>query len=124
MADAQPVGSASLKLFRDDGEPEVAATPGRIESGSPSTRYIMHATGDEGRISAGVWRASVGAWRVSYTEWEYCMILSGRMRLHPDDGTAVELSVGDGFAIAPGFSGVWEVVEDMAKHFVIVETRK
>jgi uncharacterized cupin superfamily protein len=63
--------------------------------------------------------ATVGAWRVSYDEWEYCHILSGRMSLTPDGGAPVQFGPGDSFVIEPGFRGVWTVIEDMAKTYVI-----
>lgn len=74
----------------------------------------------DGRVFAGVWRASPGAWRVKYDEMEYCHITQGRARLTGSDGTVLDVSQGDGFVIPNGFEGVWEVLDAMEKHYVIV----
>ena len=112
---------ARLHLFRDSAAPEETHTPARITAGAPTTTYHVHATGEDGRLSAGIWRATPGAWEVRYTEWEYCHILAGRARLYEDGEAPVEIGPGDSLTIEPGFTGVWEVVEAMTKAFVILD---
>jgi uncharacterized cupin superfamily protein len=51
---------------------------------------------------------------------EYCHITKGRARLTSSTGMVTEVQTGDGFVIPNGFEGVWEVLEDMEKHYVIV----
>jgi len=51
---------------------------------------------------------------------EYCHITKGRARLTASNGDVIEVQTGDGFVIPNGFEGVWEVLEDMEKHYVIV----
>jgi uncharacterized cupin superfamily protein len=41
------------------------------------------------------------------------------MSLTPDGGAPVQFGPGDSFVIEPGFNGVWSVIEDMAKTYVI-----
>ena len=70
-------------------------------------------------LFCGIWQSSVGAWRVRYDEWEYVNILSGHSILRGADGSAVHLRAGDRYIIPPGFEGVWEVVEETRKDYVI-----
>ena len=112
---------ARLRLFRDSPAPLETYIPARVTTGTPVTTYRVHATGEDGRLSAGVWHATPGAWEVSYTEWEYCHVLSGRARLHEAGRAPVEVGPGDGLTIEPGFTGVWEVLEAMTKEFVILD---
>lgn len=112
---------SALTLFRDGPAADTAHTPGGIVSGAPETRYAIHATSEHGRLSAGVWHATPGAWRVDYTEWEYCHVTAGRARLTEDGRPPIEVAPGDSFTLAPGFAGVWEVLEPMTKHFVILD---
>jgi uncharacterized protein len=51
---------------------------------------------------------------------EYCHITKGFARLTQDGGASVDVKAGDAFVIASGFVGVWEVLEDMEKHYLIV----
>ncbi len=90
-----------------------------VAAGAAGTTY-NHFESSDGRMFAGVWRASRGSWRVRYDETEYCHITKGRARILSSDGTVLEVQPGDGFVIPPGFEGVWEVLEDMEKHYVIV----
>lgn len=110
-----------LHLFRDSGAAWETRTPARITQGAPVTRYRVDATAEGGRLSAGTWEATPGAWEVTYTEWEYCHVLSGRARLHEAGRDPIEIGPGDSLTLAPGFTGVWEVLEAMTKTFVILE---
>jgi len=109
-----------LTLFRDSAAAAEEHRPEAI-SGMPVTGLRIHHQSRDGRLSAGEWHASVGAWPVSYTEWEFCHVTTGRARLTEDGGTPVEVGPGDAFTIAPGFVGVWEVLEPMTKHFVVLD---
>lgn len=93
--------------------------PQNIVAGTPQTQTLNGYESADGLTFCGTWMATVGAWRVSYDEWEYCHILSGRMSLTPDGGAPVQFGPGDSFVIEPGFRGVWTVIEDMAKTYVI-----
>ena len=110
-----------LTLFRTATTPEEADVPSIVVAGDPRTVYRVIATGEGGRLSAGVWRGTVGAWRVRYDEWEFCHVLAGRARLCEDGAPPVEVGPGDSFTLAPGFAGVWDVVEPLVKHFVILD---
>jgi hypothetical protein len=101
-----------------------AATPdvnrpdaGRVVSGDPvhTTWNLFEKDG----LYCGIWQSTIGAWRVRYDEWEYVNILSGHSVLHGVDGSQTHLRAGDRYIIPPGFEGVWEVVEETTKDYVI-----
>jgi uncharacterized protein len=101
--------------------PEASDPPAdRLISGTPKAETINVFESADGKIFSGIWRASVGAWRVIYDETEYCHITKGRARLIEDGGATIDVMSGDGFVIEGGFTGIWEVVEDMEKHYMIV----
>lgn len=108
-----------LHILPGEDLSSVAEPPNNIVSGTPLTRTLNGYESSDGLTFCGTWMATVGAWRVSYDEWEHCHILSGRMSLTPDGGTPVQFGPGDSFVIEPGFSGIWTVIEDMAKTYVI-----
>lgn len=88
-------------------------------SGTPQTRVWVTYDAPAERLCTGEWEATPGKWRVTYEEWEYCLILSGRCVVAGDDGVRIEAGPGDAFVLEPGFSGTWEVLETMRKHWVI-----
>jgi uncharacterized protein len=113
---------SKLHLFRSATAPFEESDPplDRIVSGTPRGQAKNVFESEDGRMFSGVWRATVGAWRVAYNETEYCHITKGFARLTQDGGASVDVKAGDAFVIASGFVGVWEVLEDMEKHYLIV----
>ena len=107
--------SASTALVEDSNP-----APERVLSGTPTGEAINVFESGDGKIFSGIWRATKGSWRVTYDETEYCNITKGAARLTHDDGTITDVGVGDGFVIEGGFSGIWEVLEEMEKHYMIV----
>ena len=106
------------RLVSPDPAP-AAEAPRNIVSGAPLTQTLNAYESADGLTFSGIWTATVGAWRVNYDEWEYCQILSGQMSLTADSGEVQTFGPGDRFVIEPGFSGVWTVLEDMSKSYVI-----
>ena len=113
---------SKLHLFRDTIIRPEASDPAqdRIVSGDPKAETINVFEGSDGKVFSGIWRATKGSWGVSYDETEYCHVTSGRARLIEDTGKVTEVKSGDGFVIEAGFVGIWEVLEDMEKHYMIV----
>jgi uncharacterized protein len=113
---------SKLHLFAGTTVPAEAGDPApdRIVSGQPKAETLNIFESGDGKVFGGIWRATKGAWRVNYDETEYCHITRGRARLLSDDGTSSEVKSGDGFVIEAGFAGIWEVLEDMEKHYMIV----
>lgn len=106
------------RLVSPDPAPAPEA-PRNIVSGTPLTQTLNAYESADGLTFSGIWTATVGAWRVHYDEWEFCQILTGRMSLAADGGDMQRFGPGDRFVIEPGFSGVWAVLEDMSKSYVI-----
>lgn len=48
-------------------------------------------------------------------------MLSGRMRIASQDGSAWTFAAGDSFVVPAGFEGTWEVLEAAVKLYAIFE---
>ena len=94
----------------------------RREIGAPERRTWMVYASERAGMSAGIWECEVGRWRIQmdHDEHEYMIVLSGRARLHAQDGTVTEVGPGEAIVIPAGFAGSFEVTERLRKHFVIV----
>jgi uncharacterized cupin superfamily protein len=55
------------------------------------------------------------------TEQEVFTVLSGRCRVHGDDGGVQEAGPGQAIHIPAGFTGAFEVLETVTKVYVITE---
>lgn len=74
-----------------------------------------------GALESGVWEATAATWTEDdYPVEEVCVVLAGHLRLTDADGVAHDLRDGDAFHLPKGWSGTWEVVEDMRKFYVIL----
>jgi uncharacterized cupin superfamily protein len=93
--------------------------PDTIDSGDPEM-WVGSLT--EGAIESGVWTCSVGGWpETDYAVNEVMVMVDGRLRITNADGTTHELTEGDMFFLPKGWSGRWDVLEDMKKIYFIVE---
>lgn len=76
----------------------------------------------DGPISAGVWSATAETIAFeNYAVDEVMLMLGGRLRLIDADGTSHILEKDDLFYLPKGWSGTWEILEDMQKLYVIIE---
>ncbi len=108
------------ELNREKAEPITGPVDSAVLlAGEPQTLAFVTYDAPFERLCAGEWEATIGKWRVNYDEWEYCLIVSGRCIVTGDDGTVITAGPGDAFVLEPGFSGTWEVLEPMRKHFVV-----
>lgn len=92
----------------------------RIRRGNPQAQTRNDYSSADGGRHVGIWESTEGAWEVEYSEWEYCLILSGRVRLTDPAGDVVTVTAGESLVIEPGFRGLWEVLEPTRKLYVIV----
>ena len=93
--------------------------PGRVVEGDPHhTTRLQFESPDAGLI-AGTWTSTPGKWHAFVDRDEFCVILSGHVRLVDEAGHAKTYRSGDAFLIPNGFRGYWEVLETTTKHFVI-----
>ena len=107
-------------------EPEVDyPRPERRVSGNPRRTTWNHFSNESGEVFAGVWRCEPGAWRIQMgaREDEFFMVTQGHCRLHGDEGGMVECRAGESLVIPAGFSGIFEVLESLEKHYMIVDRR-
>lgn len=96
----------------------------RLE-GNPQRTTWNHFTNGSGEVHAGIWACEKGSWRIQFApnKDEYFYVLEGRCRVIDEQGLAAEAGPGDALVIPAGFKGVFEVVEPVRKHYVIVERR-
>ncbi|TDR33091.1 cupin domain-containing protein [Hydromonas duriensis] len=118
---------ARIQLFSDTPPaPEYDhPRPDRIVSGQPKRTTWNHFTNNSGEVYMGIWSSEVGAWRIEMgaTEDEYFFVTAGRGRIIAEDGETREFTVGDAVVIPAGFKGVFEVLDDLTKHYVISERK-
>lgn len=109
--------------FADDPleatERRLADLPDRVVDGDPHHETKMQFQSPDGGLIAGTWVSTPGKWHAFTDRDEFCMILSGHVRLISEDGEAKTFKTGDAFLIPNGFRGYWDVIETTTKHFVI-----
>ncbi|QNM97917.1 cupin domain-containing protein [Chitinimonas koreensis] len=93
--------------------------------GNPLRTTWNHFTNASGEVYAGVWGCEPGSWRIAFgpDEDEFFFVTEGRCRVIDEAGHAVEAGPGESLVIPAGFKGVFEVLEPMKKHYVIVERK-
>lgn len=74
-------------------------------------------------VAAGVWSCPPGAWRIAFAPGsdEFFHIIEGRIRITDTNGLARDFGPGDACVIPGGFTGLFEVIETVRKHFVFIE---
>lgn len=97
--------------------------PERLVRGNPLRRTWSLYESAQGDLSSGIWHCEPGAWRIVFPSGkdEYFFVLEGRLRLHDAQGGITEVAAGQGAVIPAGFEGVFEVLEPVRKHFVVVD---
>jgi uncharacterized cupin superfamily protein len=113
----------TLTVFSDASTPPEfdRPRPDRLFSGNPNRTTWNHY--EQSGVSAGLWECEVGTWRIAFAEGkdEFFHVLEGRIRITNAAGIPKEFGPGDGCVIPGGFSGLFEVLEPVKKHYVIVE---
>lgn len=95
--------------------------PDRLERGNPlRTTWTRYANAG---MTAGTWACEPGAWRIAFAKGkdEFFHVLEGCIRITDENGTAQTFRAGDACVIPAGFKGLFEVLEPVRKHFVVVE---
>ena len=95
----------------------------RVLAGAPELEVRNFFTDGTQQFFAGRWSATRGKWRVRYTENELCVMTAGRVLIENERGERRSFGPGDAFVVPAGFSGTWEVLEDCAKIYAILEAR-
>ena len=95
--------------------------PDRLVSGNPTRTTWNHYESDG--VSSGLWDCETGAWRIRFAEGkdEFFHVISGRIRITDAHGTSREFGPSDACVIPAGFTGTFEVLEHVRKHYVIID---
>lgn len=95
--------------------------PDRLEEGNPLRTTWNHY--EHQGVSAGVWACEPGAWRIAFAEGkdEFFHVLQGRLQIIDSQGQVKEFGPGDAGVIPAGFIGVFKVLEEVRKHYVIID---
>lgn len=107
------------------GTPEVDyPRPERLLAGHPrrETWSTVDTAVQGARLFCGVWRCEPGHWRIEMAddEHELFTVLTGRCRVHAEDGSFAEAGLGEAIVIPAGFRGSFEVIEALTKTYAIV----
>jgi len=117
-----------IVAFRDQSTaPEVDyPNADRRVAGNPKRTTWNHYTNDTGEVFAGEWLCEAGSWRIEFgpTEDEFFYVTQGRVRITDENGKAVEIGAGESLVIPAGFKGIFEVIEPVHKHYMIVDRKK
>ncbi len=114
-----------LTLTPDFAPREDNALPERLLDGNPVFRTweldtALAEAAKWGKIRTGIWEATPGTTRsIKGETFEFCHLLSGRVRLTEEGGEIRDFGTGDSFVMKPGFVGTWETLETVRKIWVI-----
>ena len=101
----------------EKGKPD----PATLISGKYFTQTWNHWQGEDNRLYCGVWECTPGKRHMKYDEWEFCHIISGECVLRKAQSKkSWRFKKGDAFVIPAGFTGTWETVKKLRKHYVIL----
>ncbi len=64
-----------------------------------------------------IWRKEASTFEWTYADRETCYILKGRFRVTPEGGEPQEFRRGDLITFPAGMKCVWEILEDVEKHY-------
>lgn len=123
---ASPASPASVPLVDFRSEPAPVhdnPRPDRLVQGNPDRTTWTHYSATQGDFDCGVWACQPGAWRIAFPagKEEFFCVISGRLRITSHTGNAREFGPGDACVIPAGFEGVFEVIEPVRKHFVVID---
>ena len=95
--------------------------PDRLIAGNPlrTTHQHYECKG----VSAGVWECEPGAWHIHFApnKDEFFHVIEGSLRITAETGDISEYRPGDSGVIPCGFQGVFEVIQRVKKHYVVIE---
>lgn len=97
--------------------------PDRLVDGNPDRTTWTHYSALQGDFDCGIWACEPGAWRIAFPEGkeEFFHVISGLLRITDTQGVARTFGAGDACVIPAGFEGVFEVIEPVRKHFVVLD---
>lgn len=95
--------------------------PDRLVQGNPLRSTWNHYESDG--VSCGVWACEPGAWRIEFAPGkdEFFHVLEGRLQITNAQGVVKAFGPGDAGVIPAEFTGVFEVLDRVKKHYVIID---
>ena len=106
-----PVDPAKAERSRPD--------PAQVLSGDPVQTTNFLYISDDKRFLVGLWTCRRGKWRIDFPHHEFIQILEGVVAVTDAEGETRTYRAGDAFVTPRGFSGTWDVIEPITKHFVL-----
>ncbi len=97
--------------------------PAKVLVGTGKATLWNAMTDPSGQFFTGIWQGSPGIVRAEYTESEFCLILSGRIRMTDESGNTSEFGPNEAFGVAPGFKGTWENIGEVTKYYAIFQAK-
>lgn len=91
-----------------------------VVEGDPQCRNWRHYLAEKDGVttSSGLWESTQGVFAFRFEHWEFFHVISGVVVVTPEGGEPMTLRAGDAMVMEPGFTGRWQVVETMLKHYV------
>jgi uncharacterized cupin superfamily protein len=98
---------------------KLATKPTSIEGNQLEASKVLW-TSEDSSLRVGVWECSPGRFTADRdANSETCYILSGRVTLHMEDGTAKEVKAGEMLVLPRGWTGEWTIHETTRKLYVV-----
>lgn len=117
-----PVRDGPLKVnvdFPAIQPPSAGYWPERscILSGRPEQTATYVYESPDKLFAAGIWTCRVGKFRIDFGRDEFIHLLEGVVVVTDAAGHAKTYRAGDAFVTPKGFSGTWDVIAPIKKHF-------
>lgn len=110
-------GRIGMGALRGKYPPEMVA-PGQKSFDGAYREAVAFSTRDK-QYSVRVWESGPGILKTDdYPYDEYCLILSGRLRITNASGSTQEFGPGDSFVIPKGWRGTWDMRTRMKKIYI------
>lgn len=95
--------------------------PDRLLTGNPLRSTWSYY--EESGVSSGIWSCEIGSWSIAFADnkSEFFHVISGRITITDSDGEQQSFGPGEAGVIPEGFTGAFQVVEPVTKHYVVVE---
>ena len=103
-------------------QPEVDhPRPDRLLTGNPKRTTWNHY--ESNGVSSGIWECEPGSWRIAFDtdKDEFFHVMEGQIRITDEAGHFKEFGPGQACIIPGGFTGMFEVLIHVKKHYVIID---
>lgn len=92
------------------------------DTGDPQVSSMVISRDERSGTVVGVWSCTPGGWPVpSRPNTEVAHILAGKAIITDDDGTQHTIEAGDVIVLPVGWSGRWDVIDEVRKIYTIVD---